>query len=124
MRSIIVGSRRQRGRAPLVQRLVASAIVSGGLREPGPDERPPDGRRIVIVEGLEMPFDFRHVGRPRLEILDGQHVMSVGVLGIDLEHFAAPSSTDSAALSWAMASSRSCSFGPLAFLSNFTALTR
>ena len=33
-----VGCRRQRGRASLVQRLVASAIVSGGLREPGPDE--------------------------------------------------------------------------------------
>ena len=35
-----VGSRRQRGRVPLVQRLVASAIVSGGLREPGPDRAP------------------------------------------------------------------------------------
>ena len=80
----------QNDRPRLREGLVASLVVTGCDRQPGPDQALAHRRGILRFEHLEMPLGLRHIGRPRLELRERQDEMSVAVLSVDLEHLSGP----------------------------------
>ena len=88
----VVGNRRpaKRRLRSLGERPVSTGGVSVRIRQFRTNPEPADRRRVLVIQGLQMPADFGNVRSASLERLGRQHVMGVEIVGLDVQEVLGP----------------------------------